>query len=344
MAVAFCGSRMSAAGCRSYANPLNWRRRGSKLEEREASAQWKSTLTTYAYPSMGAQDVAAIDRVAVLDVLEPIWTRAPETASWLRGRIETVLDYAAAKGWRTEANPARWRDLRHDLPAPKKVKPVANQPALPWQQMPAFMADLRKREATAARALEFVILTAARTTEVLGAVWREVDLAEATWTIPARRMKAARPHRVALSPTAVAVLGHMKPLATKPDSFLFPGQRAGSRLSGMALLMLLRRMQKADDESPDDEPPRPRWADAEGRAITPHGFRATFRTWAGDRTSFAREIVEAALAHTVKDKVEAAYARTDLLDRRRALMAAWADYSGGGSGADLVDLASRRAS
>ncbi len=231
-------------------------------------AQWKSTLIAYAYPSIGALDVAAIGRGAVLDVLEPIWTRAPETASRLRGRIETVLDYAAAKGWRTEANPARWRDLRHDLPAPKKVKPVANQPALPWQQMPGFMADLRKREATAARALEFVILTAARTTEVLGAVWREVDLAEATWTIPARRMKAARPHRVALSPAAVAVLEGMKPLGTKPDSFIFPGQRPGSRLSGMALLMLLRRMQKVVEQALKDEPPRPRWADAEGRAIT----------------------------------------------------------------------------
>jgi integrase len=305
-------------------------------------AQWKSTLITYAYPHLGAQDVATIDRVAVLDVLEPIWTRAPETASRLRGRIETVLDYAAAKGWRTAANPARWRDLRHDLPAPKKVKPVTNQPALPWQQLPGFMTELRARDATAARALEFAILTAARTTEVLGAVWREVDLAEATWTIPARRMKAARPQRVALSPAAVAVLEHMKPLATKPDSFLFPGQRPGSRLSGMAMLMLLRRMQRTEEQPLQDEPPRPRWADAEGRAITPHGFRASFKTWTGDRTSFAREIVEAALAHTIKDRVEAAYQHSDLLDRRRPLMAAWADHAAGKEGAEIVEFSTAR--
>ena len=270
--------------------------------------QWRSTLATYAYPSIGDTDVAKIDRAAVLGVLEPIWTRAPETASRLRGRIETILDFAAAKGWRDPVNPARWRDLRHDLPAPKKVKPVTNQPALPWQQLPAFMVDLRLREATAARALEFAILTAARTSEVLGAAWREIDLVEQTWTVPARRMKAARPHRVALSPAAVAILEQMKPLATKPDNYVFPGQRGNSPLSGMALLMLLRRMQGI--VSDDGDPPR--WADREGRAITAHGFRSTFRDWAGDKTSFAREVVEAALAHVVKDKVEAAYARSDL--------------------------------
>ena len=305
-------------------------------------AQWKSTLATYAYPRLGAQDVATIDRVAVLDVLEPIWTPVPETASRLRGRIETVLDYAIAKGWRTAANPARWRDLRHDLPAPKKVKPVTNQPALPWQQLPGFMAELRSREATAARALELAILAASRTDEVLGAVWREIDLAEATWVIPGRRMKAARPHRVALSPAAVAVLESMKPLATKPDSFLFPGQRPGSRLSGMAMLMLLRRMQRGDERALEDEPTRPRWADAEGRAITPHGFRATFSTWAADRTSYPREIVEAALAHSIKNRVEAAYQHSDLLDRRRALMAAWADHAAGWARAEVVDFSTGR--
>src|SRR5215213_6345225 len=239
-------------------------------------AQWKSSLANYAYPRLGSRDVAGIDRAAVLEVLEPVWTRAPETASRPRGRIEVVLDYAAAKGWRTAANPARWRELRHDLPAPRKLRPVVNHPALPWQRLPGFMAALRARDATAARALEFAILTAARTSEVLGATWREVDLYGSTWTVPAKRMKAARPHRVALSPAAVAVLERMKPLAGKPDSYLFPGRRPGTRLSGMALQMLLRRMQRADADAAADGRERPRWAGAEGRAITPHGFRATF--------------------------------------------------------------------
>jgi integrase len=289
-------------------------------------AQWKSTLATYAYPSIGEVDVAKVDRAAVLGVLEPIWTRAPETASRLRGRIETILDYAAAKGWRDAINPARWRDLRHDLPSPKKVKPVTNQPALPWQLVQAFMIDLGSRDATAARALEFAILTAARTSEVLGAAWREIDLDDRIWTVPARRMKSARPHRVALSSGAVAILEQLKPLTTKAEDYVFPGQRSKSPLSGMALLMLLRRMQ---GPAPSDADAAPKWADREGRAITAHGFRSTFRDWAGDRTSFAREVIEAALAHVVKDKVEAAYARSDLLDRRRPLMAAWASYCTG---------------
>ena len=210
-------------------------------------------------------------------MLEPIWADKPETASRVRGRMEVVLDYAAAKGWRDQINPARWRDLRHELAAPRKLKPVVNQPALPWQLLPSFMGQLRSRPATAARALEFAILTAGRTNEVLGATWREIDLESATWTVPARRMKAARPHRVALSPAAIAVLELMKPLASKPDSFVFPSARSGKPLSNMALLMLLRRMQGHGESRPDspeaDAPPR--WADIEGRPIAPHGFRAT---------------------------------------------------------------------
>jgi integrase len=309
-------------------------------------AQWRSTLEAYAYPRLGGRDVAGIDRAAVLEVLEPLWARAPETASRLRGRIEAVLDFAAARGWRTAPNPARWRDLRHDLPAPRKLKPVAHQPALPWPRLPAFLAELRARPATAARALEFAVLTAARTGEVLGATWREVDLESATWTVPARRTKAARPHRVALSPAALAVLERVRPLAAKPDDLVFPGQRRGRPLSNMALLVLLRRMQrptaaKAGSGHVTDGGAEPRWTDTEGRPITPHGFRASFRTWAGDATGFPREVVEAALAHAVRDKVEAAYARGDLLERRRALMAAWAEHAGGGAGAGPDDPAVR---
>jgi integrase len=309
-------------------------------------AQWRSTLVSYAYPRLGDRDVAGIDRAAVLEVLEPLWSRAPETASRLRGRIEAVLDHAAARGWRTAPNPARWRDLRHDLPAPGGLKPVAHQPALPWPRLPGFLAELRARPATAARALEFAVLTAARTGEVLGATWREVDLESATWTVPARRTKAARPHRVALSPAALAVLEQMRPLAAGPDSFVFPGQRRGRPLSNMALLVLLRRMQrpaaKAGSGRIPDGNAGPRWADAEGRPITPHGFRASFRTWAGNATGFPREVVEAALAHAVKDKVEAAYARGDLLERRRPLMQAWADHAGGRGGARPVDTVAPR--
>ncbi|WP_159716402.1 tyrosine-type recombinase/integrase [Geminicoccus flavidas] len=287
--------------------------------------QWRNTLATYAYPRIGGRDVGLITRADVLAVLEPIWNRAPETASRLRGRIETVLDYAAARGLREAGNPARWRDLQHELPAPRKLQPVENQPALPWSKLPAFMAELRARPATAGRALEFLILTATRTSEVMGATWREIDEEHATWTIPAKRMKAGRPHRVPLSDAALAILRQMAPLRRSPDDHVFPGPRAKSPLSSMAFLMLLRRMQgKAIEKG---KPQAPVWVDQDGRPITAHGFRATFRTWAGDATEFPREVIEAAMAHTLKDKAEAAYARGDLLAKRKALMDAWAKHA-----------------
>jgi integrase len=302
--------------------------------------QWRSTLASYAYPRIGAMDVGHVDRAAVLDVLEPIWHRAPETASRLRGRIEIVLDFAASKRWRPAENPARWRDLRHSLPKPRAVKKVVHQPALPWRQMPGFIVELRGRPATAARALEFAILTAARTSEVLGATWREIDLNNGIWTVPAKRMKAFESHRVALSPPAMALLKGMQPLAARGDDYLFPGPSKRSPLSTMALLMLLRRMQRRRDEN-QDQPPR--WSDSEGRAVTVHGFRSSFRDWAGDASAFPREVIEAALAHRIKDKAEAAYARSDLLERRRPLMAAWAAYlAGEGATGEVVDLAARR--
>jgi integrase len=284
--------------------------------------QWRNTLTSYAYPTIGSIDVGLIARPDVLAVLEPLWTRAPETASRLRGRIETVLDYAAAAGLREAANPARWRDLRHELPAPRKLQPVENQPALPWRRLPAFMVELRRRPAAAARALEFLILTATRTSEVMGATWREMDEEHAVWTIPAKRMKAGRPHRVPLSAAALAILRQMAPLRRSPEDFVFPGSRNRSPLSSMAFLMLLRRMQGMTSDK--GKPQALVWIDQDGRPITAHGFRATFRTWAGDATEFPREVIEAAMAHTLKDKAEAAYARGDLLARRRALMDAWA--------------------
>ncbi|WP_035484886.1 tyrosine-type recombinase/integrase [Geminicoccus roseus] len=289
--------------------------------------QWKNTLATYAYPQIGKQDVAQIDRADVLAILEPIWTKTPETASRLRGRIETILDFAASDGLREATNPARLADLRHALPNVRKLQPVENQPALPWRKLPAFMAELRKRPATAARALEFLILTAARTNEVMGATWHEIDEEHGIWTIPGKRMKSGRQHRVALSSAALAILKQMAPLRKKSDDYVFPGPRPKSPLSSMAFLMLLRRMQGPKTNDKGREHP-PVWADQDGRPITAHGFRATFRTWAGDATEFPREVVEAALAHTIKDRAEAAYARGDLLDRRRALMEAWVTYVG----------------
>ncbi|WP_329660308.1 tyrosine-type recombinase/integrase [Geminicoccus sp.] len=286
--------------------------------------QWKNTLATYAYPRIGGMDVAAIDRNDVLAVLEPVWTRAPETASRLRGRIETIFDYASAKGLRSAGNPARWRDLRHDLPAARKLKPVENQPALPWRQLPTFVTELRKRRATAARALEFLILTAARTSEVMGATWREIDEEHAIWTVPAKRMKGDKAHRVPLSPAAMTILQEMSPLRRKPDDHVFPGPRPISPLSSMAFLMLISRMQGMG--AGEGKEKSPRWVDQDGRPITAHGFRASFRTWAGDATEFPREVIEAALAHTIKDRAEAAYARGDLLDRRRVLMEAWTEH------------------
>ena len=293
-------------------------------------AQWRSTLTSYVYPVIGKLHVAEIGRPDVLRVLEPIWSRVPETATRVRGRIETILDFAAARGWRDASNPARWRDLRHDLPAASKLRPERNQAALPWEKAPAFMAALRRLPGTSARALELLVLTATRTSEVLEARWREVDLEAAVWTVPAIRMKAGKAHRVPLSQQAVSVLRLMQPLATGPDDYLFPGQKPRRPLSAMALLMLLRRMQGSGRN--------PRWRDAEGRPITAHGFRATFRTWAGDATTTPREVVEAALAHTLKDKAEAAYVRTDLLERRRPLMDAWSEHCGGGRMVDPAPI------
>jgi integrase len=285
-------------------------------------AQWLATLEAYAYPVMGDMPVSAIGTVDVLRVLRPIWQRVPETASRVRQRIEAVLDAASVKGWRTGDNPARWKGhLAGELPPPRKVKRVVHRPALPWQQMGAFMTALAEREGMAARALRFTILTAARTGEVRGMRWREVDMDNKVWTVPADRMKAARMHRVSLSFAAIDVLGEVLPLMRSSSDLVFPGSRSGSPLSDMALSEVVRRMNEgAENDS------APCWRDAEGRAVVPHGFRSTFRDWAGETRPEGREVVEAALAHAIKDKAEAAYARSDLLEKRRPLMNAWAEH------------------
>ena len=255
--------------------------------------------------------MSAVDTGLVLKVLEPIWVKKSETASRVRQRIENILDFAKVRGYRDGENPARWRGhIDKLLPAPSKVRTVVHLAALPYAASPAFLASLCEREAVAARALEFLILTAARTSEVIGARWNEIDLLDKTWTVPAARMKARREHRVPLSPRALAILEEMQQVrgGNNPDRFVFPGPRLGMPLSNMAFLMLLRRLELDN--------------------LTVHGFRATFKTWASERTSFQNEIVEAALAHVIGNKVEEAYRRGDMFERRRRLMRAWADYCG----------------
>jgi integrase len=278
-------------------------------------AQWRATLNAYVHPTIGDLAVASIATDDVLRVLQPIWQAKPETASRVRGRIEAVLDYAAARGWRQGENPARWRGhLANLLPARAKVARVVHHAALPWQEIGAFMARLRQHRATAARALEFTVLTAARTGEVIGARWPEVGMDAAVWTVPAERMKGHRAHRVPLSAAALAVLRHMLPLRpAEGDGFVFPGLRPGKPLSNMAMLKLLERMGHGD--------------------LTVHGFRSAFRDWCEEATHTPQAVAEAALAHAVADKVEAAYRRGDLFAKRAALMEEWAAFCAKAPGA-----------
>jgi integrase len=270
------------------------------------AAQWPSTLETYVYPIFGSLPVQGIDVGLVMKALEPIWTVKPETASRVRGRIESVLDWATARGYRQGENPARWRGhLENLLPKKTKVRRVEHHAALPYVQLPAFMAALRQQQGVGARALEFAILTAARTGEVTGAKWSEIDLEARLWTLPVERMKAGREHRVPLSETARAILAAMREV--KEGDFVFPGGKANRSLSNMAFLMLLRRMGRGD--------------------LTAHGFRSTFSDWCSERTNFPAEVREMALAHTVSDKVEAAYRRGDLFEKRHQVMDAWASFA-----------------
>lgn len=265
--------------------------------------QWENTLREYASPVMGRLVVREIALKHVMLCLEPIWKTKNETASRLRGRIESVLDWAAVREYRSGENPARWKGhLDKLLPAPTKIQKVQHHKAVSIDDMPAFMASLRRREGVAARALEFVVLTAARSGEVRGARWSEIDLASKVWVIPAERMKAKREHRVPLSEPALRLLAEMPRMA----DIVFPGTKS-KPLSDMSLTAVMRRMD----------------VDA-----VPHGFRSTFRDWAGDRTEFARDLIEFALAHAIADKTEEAYRRGDGMERRRALMQAWAGHLG----------------
>jgi integrase len=284
------------------------------------ASQWMATLEAHAFPVIGDLPVASIGTDDVLRVLGAIWERIPETASRVRQRIEAVLDAARVKRWRTGENPARWKGhLVGALPQPSKVKRVRHRPSLAWHNVGAFMTALAERDGMAALALRFVILTAARTGEARGMRWREVDLDAKVWIVPGDRMKAARTHRVPLSFAALTVLDEVRPLMRGSTDLVFPSARNGVALSDMSLSAVVRRMNEGGDERAV-----PRWHDVEGRAVVPHGFRSTFRDWAGETRPEGREVVEAALAHTVRDKAEAAYARSDLLEKRRPLMDAWA--------------------
>ena len=279
------------------------------------AAQWGATLGAYAFPKIGKLPVRNIDNGAVLKVLEQkcddlkgkptLWSGKTETASRVRGRIEAILDWAKVREYRTGENPARWRgNLEHSLPKRTKVQKVTHHAALPYAEMGAFMVDLRAQSGTAARAFEFLILTASRTSEAIGARWDELDLDKSLWIIPAERIKAGKEHRVPLSPPAIVII---KQLArTKESEFVFPGGKKGKALSTNALLALLKRMKRDD--------------------LTGHGFRSTFRDWAAESTNYPRDVAEMALAHTIGDKVEAAYRRGDLMEKRKRMMDEWAKF------------------
>ena len=267
------------------------------------AAQWESTLQSYVHPVIGELSVAAIDTNLVIKCLSGIWTKKTETASRVRGRIESILDWATSSNYRQGENPARWRGhLDNLLAPPSRVAKVVHHPALPYAETPVFMTELRKQGGMGARAVEFAILTAARSGEVRGATWAEINLELALWVIPAERMKAEKEHRVPLSSGAIALLRKLPSLG----DVVFPGAREGKPLSDMSLTAVLRRMGRAD--------------------ITVHGFRSTFRDWCSESTNFPREVCEHALAHSLPDKVEAAYRRGDLLDKRTMLMQEWSDF------------------
>jgi integrase len=271
------------------------------------AAQWTATLESYVYPVFGNVSVAGIDAPMVLKALKPIWSTKNETAQRVRGRIENVLDWAKVHEMRSGENPARWRGgLQHALPARPQASLVRHHPALPYAEIAEFVAALRAKEGTTARCLEFTILTAARTSEAIGARWSEIDLEAAIWTVPASRIKARREHRVPLSPAALALLKAQGKV--RVGDFVFAGRRGGRGLSDRPMAALVKRMKRKD--------------------ITVHGFRSSFRDWAAERTRYPNHVVEMALAHAVGDKVEAAYRRGDLLAKRADLMKDWATFAG----------------
>ena len=273
--------------------------------------QWVRTIKTYAKPVIGAKQVDAISTENILKILSPIWTTKTETAKRVQGRIECILDFAAAHRYRDSLNPARWRGhLDKLLPKPSRVKKVTHHPAMPFTEAPAFMDELARNDCVSAFALRFLILTATRTSEVLQAQWQEIDQEAAIWTVPADRTKTKREHRVPLPDAAMAVIKALPNI--EGNDYLFPGARHGRPLSSMALLQLMRGMGYGVNGSRGN--------------YVPHGFRSSFRDWSGEASSFPRDVAEMALAHVIENKVEAAYRRGDLFEKRRKMMGAWANF------------------
>lgn len=282
-----------------------WRARSQEFKNDKHAKQWLNTLTIYVSPSLGNLPVGDIELPHIVKVLEPIWTTKTETATRVRQRIESVLSWAKVNEFRSGDNPARWKgNLEHALPKPSKVKKVEHHAALPWQDMGAFMVDLRQREGMGAKALEFAILTAARSGEVRGATWDEIDFKSKVWTVPAERMKAGKQHRVPLSEPAIKLLKALPRLEGSP--YVFPAVRGGV-LSDMSVSAVTRRM---------------------GLDVVPHGFRSSFKDWCRTSTAYPDEVSELALAHVNSDATRAAYARDELLPQRKQLMADWAKYCG----------------
>lgn len=267
--------------------------------------QWTNTLTQYAYPVVGEMPIKNVDTALVLRILEPIWTTKTETASRIRSRLENVLDWATTRGYRSGDNPARWKGhLENLLPKPSKVKKVEHHAALPYIQMHTFMQALRQHDNISALALEFLVLTATRTSEVIAAAWDEINLNEMIWTIPANRMKAEKEHRIPLSNRCIEILNQAAIM--RQSDFVFPGGKANKGLSNAAMDKLLQVTMRYE--------------------CTVHGFRSTFRDWAGECTNYPRDLCEMALAHTIKDKAEAAYRRGDMLEKRRRMMDDWQKF------------------
>jgi integrase len=280
--------------------------------------QWVSTLAHYAYPAFGTKAVGDVSVDDALAALRPVWSRAPETGRRVRGRIEKVLDFAKARGWRTGENPARWRgNIEHLLPNMLSSGQVTNHPALPWQQAAEFIKALEAKPGISGQALRFTILTAARSGEARGATWGEIDLVTAVWTIPAARMKGQREHRVPLNRAALAILDGLYEDGVGRDKFVFLRPDGAGPISDMAMSMLVRGMNESKSGAP------PAWCDKYGRPIVPHGFRSTFRDWCEEKSGASHAVSEAALAHAVANKVEAAYRRTDLFNQRVHLMKQW---------------------
>lgn len=289
--------------------------KSKEFKNEKYKAQWISAIRMYASPFIGKKPVSEIDLQDIKEVLTPIWESKTDTAKKLRGNIEAILAWATVHEYRTGINPARWQGYLDQVFAkPSKISKVQHYKALPIDAMPAFMVELRKQEGISARALEFTILTAARSGEVRGATWDEIDLNAKVWTIPADRMKAGKEHRAALSNEAVKLLQAMPRL--EGNNFVFPSPRGGT-LSDMSLAAVLKRM-KLD--------------------VVPHGFRSTFRDWTSERTHYPRDVAEMALAHTIKSKVEAAYRREDLLPKRALMMQDWANFIGTAKSADVISI------